>query len=250
MGLGLVFMPYRHISDDIRERCAVLISRGWVPEDIWDALGFSKRTYYRWLRNDDLHGSYLSSNTYTRGRPRTLTPAMTNDLIDLISEAPHLFLDEIQEWIAIAHDTGISKTSIHTIIRDCALTYKILRKAAAERDDEARRLFIEHATTHWVAAQMIFVDESSKDDRTIYRHYGRAPAGQRAITPAQFVRGERYSIVAALATEGYTGVRVVPGSVDGEEFLDFIITDVVRVTFVLSCSLWSVSKYLLSSFLA
>ena len=41
MGLGLVFMPYRHISEDIRERCAVLI-RGWVPDDIWDALGLQE----------------------------------------------------------------------------------------------------------------------------------------------------------------------------------------------------------------
>ena len=34
-------------------------------------------------------------------------------------------------------------------------------------------------------------------------------------------------MVAALSLDGYEGVRVVPGSVDGEEFLDFIINDVV-----------------------
>ncbi|KAJ3964498.1 hypothetical protein EV361DRAFT_759430, partial [Lentinula raphanica] len=59
-----------------------------------------------------------------------------------------------------------------------------------------------------------FVDETSKDDRTIYRHYGRAVSGQRATISANFVRGDRYSIVAAMSTEGYEAVQVVPGSVN------------------------------------
>ncbi|KAJ3915645.1 hypothetical protein F5877DRAFT_2646, partial [Lentinula edodes] len=58
------------------------------------------------------------------------------------------------------------------------------------------------------------VDKTSKDDRTIYRHYGRAPSGSRATIPAQFVRGDRYSIVAAMSINGYETCRVVPGSVD------------------------------------
>jgi hypothetical protein len=35
-------------------------------------------------------------------------------------------------------------------------------------------------------------------------------------------------MVAALSLDGYEGVHVVLGSVDGEEFLDFIINDVVH----------------------
>ncbi|KAJ3826961.1 hypothetical protein F5880DRAFT_1450822, partial [Lentinula raphanica] len=58
------------------------------------------------------------------------------------------------------------------------------------------------------------IDETSKDDRTIYRHYGRAISGQRAVIPANFVRGDRYSFVAALGIEGYAAIRVVPGSLD------------------------------------
>jgi len=40
-------------------------------------------------------------------------------------------------------------------------------------------------------------------------------------------------MVAALSLDGYEAVHVVPGSVDGEEFLDFIINDVVRYMFYL-----------------
>jgi hypothetical protein len=35
-------------------------------------------------------------------------------------------------------------------------------------------------------------------------------------------------MIAALSLDGYEGVYVVPGSIDGEEFLDFIINDMVH----------------------
>ncbi|KAI4518010.1 hypothetical protein K523DRAFT_223592, partial [Schizophyllum commune Tattone D] len=37
----------------------------------------------------------------------------------------------------------------------------------------------------------------------------------------------RYSILPALTLDGYIACRVVEGSVDGDEFFDFIITDVL-----------------------
>ena len=41
------------------------------------------------------------------------------------------------------------------------------------------------------------------------------------------MRGDRFSIVAALNIGGYVATRVVPGSVDSDEFFDFIVHDVV-----------------------
>jgi transposase len=63
---------------------------------------------------------------------------MTQNLFALLEETPELFLDEIQEWLAVAHDTGISRSALHSIIHDCGLTYKALQRAAAERDDDWR----------------------------------------------------------------------------------------------------------------
>ena len=74
---------------------------------------------------------------------------------------------------------------------------------------------------------MLTVDETSKDDQTIFRRWGRSPSGNQATIDANFVRGERYSIIAAMTVDGYIGTRVVLGSVDGDEFFDFIVEDVV-----------------------
>ncbi len=53
-------------------------------------------------------------------------------------------------------------------------------------------------------------------------------AGERAEMDAPFVRGEQYSLVAAMNTKGYVATRVVPGSLDSYEFFNFIMEEVVH----------------------
>ena len=107
------------------------------------------------------------------------------------------------------------------------MTHKALQIAAAERDEVARTAWRAAIQENLVAQQCITIDESSKDDRTIYRHYGRAIRGGRAISSQPFVRGDRWSILAAMTVDGYLGVRIVPDSVDSDEFFEFIVEDIV-----------------------
>jgi len=109
-----------------------------------------------------------------------------------------MYLDEIQDWVAISHDLSISKSSLDLIIRDAGFSYKMLSKAAAERDEVAREAFKVWAKENLLASMIVTADESSKDGRTIFRKRGRAPSGQRAISEAGFVRGDRYSLLAAI----------------------------------------------------
>jgi hypothetical protein len=75
--------------------------------------------------------------------------------------------------------------------------------------------------------EFVTVDESSKDERTFSRRYGRAAIGEAAHFSDVFVRGNRYSLVAAMSIEGYLAARVIEGSFDTESFFDFIIDDLV-----------------------
>ena len=220
---------YRLISKDVKERVLWLIDHQYAPDDICEIFGISARSIRRWKANYRIHGSVAPPPTLLRGQPRILNADMTHDLNTLLLEAPELYLDEIQDWLAVSYQHCVSKSTLFRHIRDAGMTFKLLRRAAAERDDELRQDWMNDVNTHFVASQMIFVDESSKDDRTIYRHYGRSPAGQRAVISANFVRGDRFSIVAGLSLDGYEAMRVVPGSVDSETFLDFIVHDVVCI---------------------
>ena len=52
-------------------------------------------------------------------------------------------------------------------------------------------------------------------------------SGDDAILQVSLDRGVRYSILPALTVEGYIAVRVVEGSINGEEFFDFVVNDLV-----------------------
>jgi hypothetical protein len=63
-------------------------------------------------------------------------------------------------------------------------------------------------------------------------HYGYCIQGQRAEAPGPFVRGTRYTLVAAMSLKGYIATRVVEGSLDSEAFFDFITDQVVCIVHI------------------
>ena len=201
---------------------------GLVPFLVISVLGISARSFWRWRHNLRVHGSVTVPRSYKQGRPRYLTATASADLYNLLNDCPSLYLDEIQHWLIVAHDVAMARTTLHYNLIDLGLSYKKLRKAAAQRDEVAREAFRQYAAANWVANQLVFVDETSKDNRTIYSHFGRAVSGERAVSHEPFNRGTRYSLVAALSLDGYMTMRAVKGSVDADEFFDFILEDVVR----------------------
>src|ERR1700722_10520543 len=98
----------------------------------------------------------------------------------MLGGALEMFLDEIQDWVALHHDQAISCTAVHDIICDAGLTFKMLHKAASARDEVAWEEFRTFVWENLVADMIITADESSKDDQTIFRCWGRSPRGHQA----------------------------------------------------------------------
>jgi hypothetical protein len=168
---------------------------------------------------------------------------MTEELDQLLTECPSLLLDEIGEWLALYHDQPISTTALHDNLKDLGITYKRLKRAATEQDEAYRTEWLHNITANYTADQLVFLDESSKDDRTILRRYGRAPSGKRAVDAVPLDRGVRYSILPALTINGYMAVRVVEGSIDGAEFYDFVLNDVVSLSSSMACCILTNLQY-------
>lgn len=220
-------MPYQKISCDRKERALyLLLEEGWDKARIAEALGVSEESIDRWEHYYETEGC-VNHSSNLRGRPRLLTSQMTEELHELIRENPSLLLDEIAEWLAMYHDQPISITALHDNLHDLGLTYKRLKRVAAERNDGLRADWLHSMITNYTADQLVFLDESSKDNRAILRRYGRALSGHHPIDNASLNRGTRYSILPALTIDGYVVVRVVEGSIDGAEFFDFVLNDVV-----------------------
>ena len=207
-------MVFRRISADFKERALYLLENEYIDDEVCEILGVSRSSLYRWKAIQAASGTVIRPRNPLQGRPRILNAEQTHNLFSMVSDAPEMYLDEIQDWIAVTCELGLAISTIHQLIRDAGITYKVLRRAASERDEEARREWMDFVTQNLVASMVITVDESSKDGCTIFRRRGRAAHGQHASIDADFVRGERYSILAAMSIEGYVGTRVVAGSVD------------------------------------
>jgi transposase len=221
-------MVYQRISLDKKQRALRLLDLGWEVPEVAAVFGHSSRSIERWLDNYAQYGS-ITRTSVLRGRPRILNTEATTQLYALVAESPSLYLQEIQEWLILFHDEKISKSALDRNLKQLGLTRKVLRKLANEKDEVAKAAWLYDTLSHFTAEQMVFLDESSKDNRTLVRKYGRAPSGARAVELSSFQRGVRYSLLPALALDGYLAARVVEGSVDGAEFYDFVVTDVVRI---------------------
>jgi transposase len=166
-------MVYRHISADPKCRALQLFAEGEV-------LGISKRSFDRWYDNYEVHGNAsVDPRSVNRGRRRLLTQDVTEDMQELLLETPDLYLDEVAEWLLLYHNLPISTTALHDNLRGLGLSRKFMQRTASERDHELRATWMQDVLATYTAQQLVVLDESSKDGRTLYRRYRRSVAGSR-----------------------------------------------------------------------
>lgn len=85
--------------------------------------------------------------------------------------------------------------------------------------------------------QLEFMDEVSKDKRTMSRRYRQSKKGRRSEKKQVFVRGRRTSTEALLTLDGMVAGTCVEGSMTKEIFIEFLALDVVSSsTLLLSLS--------------
>jgi hypothetical protein len=81
---------------------------------------------------------------------------------------------------------------------------------------------------NYTAEQLIFIDESAKDERTLTRLYGYSPVNTRAKKNVVLIRGKCYTILPALSLEGFIAVDIMEGSCNKERFQTFVLTQLVK----------------------
>ena len=102
-----------------------------------------------------------------------------------------------------------------------------LHKAANERNELFRNTFIAKVGREYRPDQLIFMDEASKDERSLSRGYGYSFKNTFAMKKNVFIRGARYTILPALSLQGFIGVDIMEGSCTKERFREFVISNVV-----------------------
>ena len=188
--------------------------------------GCSERTVYEVLRLHRDYGQVTNPFARTRGRPRILDNGDMEYIHALLQANPVLYLDELQEQLFAARDKDVSLATLSRAIRRLAMTHKRVSKTAAERNELLRATW--QAEYGDIPAEyFVWLDESSVDDKTNQRNHGWADLGRACVRRATFIRGQRYSVLPALTSDGIIALDIFEGSVNKDRFIRFLNEDLV-----------------------
>ncbi|KAG9013741.1 hypothetical protein FRB90_005775 [Tulasnella sp. 427] len=221
-------MVFKHHSREIKERAMILYRSGWPASEVAYLLDVSEKSMDRWDELLQTEGDVVRPPSYQQGRPSILNDELRYELLEILAEDSTVYIDQLRDFFAVERDVGIGRSTLQKILQDIGVTRKKLKKEAAEADAEEQVQYLNRMRGEYQVHQLVAVDESAKDDRTIYRQYGRSLRGQRAFACQPFQRDEKWSILPAMSADsGYLALRVIEGAVDGHQFFDFIVEDVL-----------------------
>ena len=222
---------YNTISRDLK-LAAVRLWEGnlLALPDILNCCNFSRATFYRIIKLWQETGDVVSHTGRQHPHSRFLDATDIQYLNQLIEENPDYFLDELLRLLKTNRFISVHYTTIHNQLLRSGVSHKKLQRIASERDEEKRANFIARIA-QYAPHELGFIDEVSKDERSIGRRYGRSRRGRRARTSQPFVRGRRTSTVGCLTLEGFVSGTSVEGSFTKVTFLDWLEHSLVSSPF-------------------
>jgi transposase len=219
-------MPFRKISQDVKLAAIRLHELGLLDlETILGVVGFSRSTFFRIKKIWEDTGEVVV-NRVKLGRLRLLHKDDIDYLIRLVRHRPDWFLDELLDLLRTNRFISVHYTTIHRELRRVGMSLKKLKDIARERNEAARADFIARMA-QYEPDEIGFIDETSKNEKTLSRRRGRARKGTRAEIRNVFVRGVRLTAVGLLTVDGMATSFVVQGSLTRELFLQFLEFNVV-----------------------
>ena len=225
---------YRTISRDVKIAAIQLSERQLLPlDDILLCCGISRRTFYRIQKLWQTTGDVIDRPPITlSGRPRGLHRDDIHYLLQLVRQNPDYFLDELLNLLKTNRFISVHYTTIHDELQRAGVSHKRLQRIALERNEILRAGFISRMA-QFSPEELGFIDEVSKDERTVGRRYGRSKRGTRARKSHPFVRGRRTSTVGVLSVDGFVAGTSVEGSLTKASFLQWMELVVVRRALIL-----------------
>ncbi|KAA8900801.1 hypothetical protein FN846DRAFT_798888, partial [Sphaerosporella brunnea] len=173
---------YRHIRWEIKELMIIGLGRGFKSKEVARWMCCSVRTVQRvrllWKKfGDVIRPAQGRPGNRPGNRPRIYNRQVIEYLHGILRARPDTFLDELQLLLQQNHPIDAlpqGYASIPTICRILqreGITRKRLSRIARERKQCLRSLY-QMNLVGVSREQMVFVDETRKDDRTTYRRYG------------------------------------------------------------------------------
>lgn len=144
-------------------------------------------TFYRIKKLYNDTGNVVKPRSQYTGRPRIFNLEDLHYLLELINHHPDWFLDELTTLMRHNRYIAVHYSTIHRELERAGISLKKLRKIAKERKDA--HADFKRRVVQYTPGQLLFIDETSKDERTQIRRYGRAKRSRYASMKGAFVHG-------------------------------------------------------------
>lgn len=163
----------------------------------------SKTAVVRMIRRFKTHGDFSTPCGGKRRQPGKIPLGQVQWLVKLLeTEECTLYLDEMADRLEVKFGTRWRENLIcATLLRE-GITRKKLTIDSTRRSEFDRALFRDNMG-HYEPCQLVFIDETRKDPRTMRRCYGRARRGARARARYAFTRrGSGWSALGVMTIDG------------------------------------------------
>ncbi|PKC06217.1 hypothetical protein RhiirA5_265219, partial [Rhizophagus irregularis] len=162
----------KEFSEDLRWRVVYLYTDGFSIIDIANTLYMSKSSVTRIINIYEKWVCVTNPYKGISGRRKLFSRNDMYILQNLIRDKVNWYLDELVS--EMENLTG-KRASIATLWRSLhylGITRKKLQKEAYERSEIMRAHYLGIIGEHYTPNQLIFIDESAKDERSLSRLYG------------------------------------------------------------------------------
>jgi len=130
--------------------------------------------------------------------------------------------DELQELLLNEFDIEVNSSTIRRRLKKMGISWKRGERRHPNRNEDSRQAWISKVA-QYKASQVIVVDESSTNERTLDRRWGWSPRGVAyRMTQSVAQRSQSWSILPAIGINGYLEYEIYQGSFDTERFNQFI----------------------------
>ncbi len=188
-------------------------------------LGVDSSTVQRTVTLFELTGS-VQKRPYPKGRvQKKLTPTAELVIMTLVIQQPGILLRELQAELS-DYGVNIGLSTICHFLHKSGFSHQKMVLIAKQRDEYLRTVFTVDVSLY-KPEMLVFLDETGADRRNTMRKYGYSIRGKPARSPKLFVRGQHISVIAFMSVKGLLDCKIVQGSVDGDEFYDFVSSHLI-----------------------
>ena len=142
-------------------------------------------------------------------------------IAELVVEKPGIYLRELQPEVHKLTGTDISTSTICNFLHENRFSHRKLTRIARQRSDILRCQYM-FDTSIFSSEMFVFLDESGSDRRDALRRYGYSLRGMPAKALSMFPRGNHFSAIAAMCSEGVLACKIVEGGVNALTFETFL----------------------------